>query len=178
MSVSLSVTVNRRAAGVVGAAAVALACVLTSCDSSGERATSEASTSSGPSPVYGAPQSGPIPTDAPPSVATDPPSEASKESEATLQVTSAGYDTSAGAVVVRALLPERVEEDGTCTLTLTSGGAKATGSRPAVPDAQSTSCGAISVPAAELDSGRWEAVVTYTSPRTQAASDPVDVDVP
>ncbi|WP_136519416.1 hypothetical protein [Cellulomonas telluris] len=70
------------------------------------------------------------------------------------------------------------EEDGTCTLTATGGGATATTEQPALADVTTTSCGVMSVPAAQLRSGTWQVRVEYASATSTGASATVDVEVP
>ena len=71
-----------------------------------------------------------------------------------------------------------VEDPGTCTLKLTSGGHSATGSIAALTDASTMSCGGLTVPRDRLSSGTWTAVVTYESAASVGASAPVEVVVP
>ena len=71
-----------------------------------------------------------------------------------------------------------VEEPGTCTLKLTSGGRSATSSIPALTDASTMSCGGLTVPRDKLASGTWTAVVLYESATSAGTSAPSEVVVP
>jgi len=71
-----------------------------------------------------------------------------------------------------------VEEPGTCTLKLTSGGRSATAAITALTDASTMSCGGLTVPRDKLASGKWTAVVLYESATSAGTSAPVEVVVP
>lgn len=75
-------------------------------------------------------------------------------------------------------MPFLVEEGGTCTLTLTQGGASATASREATPNVTSTACGELVVPGDQLAPGTWDAVLAYESERSAGSTEPVEVQVP
>jgi hypothetical protein len=176
------VTHDRRAAALWGAGALLLLTV-TACSAPAETAASSATSASrtsataGLSPgEYGAPvdPSAPNPT----AVATDVPATVSARPNASIFITYSGWDASNRVVEVDGYVQQVVEDGGTCTLTLTKGGASATASRPATPDVSSTSCGALTVPAGQLSSGTWSAVVSYASSKSQGSSAPVDVPVP
>ncbi|WP_258726396.1 hypothetical protein [Cellulomonas sp. NS3] len=71
-----------------------------------------------------------------------------------------------------------VESGGTCTLRLTNAGQVVEASAEALPDASSTSCGAVTVPGARLTSGTWTAQLTYTSPTSTGTSASTEVVIP
>lgn len=71
-----------------------------------------------------------------------------------------------------------VEQPGSCTLTLTSGGQTVTSSIPALTDASTMSCGGITVPRERLSSGTWTAVVIYESATSVGTSAPIEVVIP
>ena len=92
-------------------------------------------------------------------------------------ITWSGWDPTLGGVEVGGYA-DLVESGGTCTLMLAKGAATASASRAASADVSSTSCGALTVPGAELSPGTWEAVLTYESPCAAGTSEPVEVEVP
>ncbi len=93
-------------------------------------------------------------------------------------VTNAGWLASSGAVEVAAYVAA-VEAGGRCTLTLTGpGGATATASQTAEPDASTTSCGLLAVPGDQLTSGTWTGTVAYVSPTTSGEAAVAPMQVP
>lgn len=149
---------------------------LAACTSSDDEVAREGGAQATEPGVYGAPVDPSVPD--PVDVATDAPVTPAPTMDGSLFVTHSGWNTDAEAVEVGSYFPQVVETDGTCTLTLTRGTASVTASSPANRGAGSTSCGNLSVPGAELASGTWTAVVTYSSSSSRAASEPVEVDVP
>jgi hypothetical protein len=136
-----------------------------------------AATSSSPG-VYGVEvdPSRPDPTD----VATDAPVTVEPNDDGSLPVslTFADWNATTAAVEVDGYLAGIVEDGGTCTLTLTQGGATATAEVPGTADATTTSCGGASVPGAQLAPGTWTAVLTYRSGTSTGTSAPAEVTVP
>lgn len=63
-----------------------------------------------------------------------------------------------------------IEDDGTCTLTLERQGQKVTKSKQALPDAQGTVCGLLTVERSRLSAGEWSATITYSSAKYQGTS--------
>jgi hypothetical protein len=110
-------------------------------------------------------------------VAADPPVETTGGS-VDVVVTFAGWEESTDAVEVSGFVPGVVEAGGTCRLTLTRGQQAAVAETPAEPDASTTVCGTVSVPAAELSEGTWKGVLSYESVTSTGASVPADVEVP
>ncbi|HXE10119.1 MAG TPA: hypothetical protein VN554_01710 [Verrucomicrobiae bacterium] len=70
------------------------------------------------------------------------------------------------------------EDGGTCTLTLTKGSAKVTGTSTAVADVNKSTCGPISINQSQLSSGTWTAVLSYSSPSGSGSSDSQTLNVP
>jgi hypothetical protein len=95
-----------------------------------------------------------------------------------LFVTYSGWSGQTGAFEVSAYLPGVVEDDGTCTLTLTQESDTVTASLPANRDATSTSCGGLAVAGSDLAPGHWSAVVTYESKASRGRSDAIAVEIP
>ena len=116
-----------------------------------------------------APVSGPaveVPED-PEDVATD----TATPTAAALQITFAGADDAAGAVVVGAYVAGLIEDGGTCSLTLSGNGSPVTVDNESVADAALTSCGQLLVPYGDLAPGTWTADVTYSSPAGHSVAD-------
>jgi hypothetical protein len=93
-------------------------------------------------------------------------------------LTYAGYMPESGAVIAGGFADAVIENDGTCTLTLTRGGTTRTASGPASADVAGTSCGELKVPQAELSSGEWQATISYSSARSRGTSSPFPVEMP
>ena len=71
-----------------------------------------------------------------------------------------------------------VESGGTCTLTLTKGSTAVDVSADAVDNVTSTSCPAMTVAGDRLESGTWQATLSYESGTSQGTGDAVEVQVP
>lgn len=93
-------------------------------------------------------------------------------------VTFAGVEPSVDGVEVSGFVASVVEADGTCSLLLTGEAESVQVSREAVPNASTTSCGALVVPLTQLSSGTWSAVLSYSSSTSNGSSDPVSIEVP
>jgi len=114
----------------------------------------------------------------PADVATDTPRTPAPAGDAPVLITFAGWQASAGVVEVGGFVDQVVESDGSCTATLTNGQRTVSASRPATPDATTTSCGWLSVPGHDLAPGTWTAVLSYASRTSTGASAEVEVVVP
>lgn len=91
-------------------------------------------------------------------------------------IISASYSNSK--VTVRSFIPGIVEDNGTCTLTLTQGSQKVTKQGPAVRNAQTTDCAPLSVERSEIpSSGTWKATIAYKSAVSSGTSDEKSVEV-
>lgn len=123
----------------------------------------------------------PAPTPVPPAPSPSPEAPSSPpttgQGSADIVLTYYGWDTAAGAATVGAYVP-MVDSGGTCELTMSQGGTVRSATSAATPDAATTSCGEISLPASALAPGTWTAVVTYASPTTAGSSAPVTIEVP
>lgn len=134
-----------------------------------------------PPPVTQAPT--PAPTDVPevpdvevPEPTPDPTATAAPGGEVTVLITYADA-TGAGDVEVGAYAAT-VEEGGSCALTLTKGAVERSVSSAAMMDVGTTGCGQLLIPAADLSSGTWTAVVDYQSAASHGQSSPREVVVP
>jgi len=76
------------------------------------------------------------------------------------------------------MLPEVVEEGGSCTLTLTRGSVTRTVEGDTATGRESTFCSLLTVPTSELAPGDWTAVLTYSSAAHSGASPASTVSVP
>ncbi|MGY1813429.1 hypothetical protein [Blastococcus sp. SYSU D00820] len=121
-----------------------------------------------------APTDEPLPPTAVPTTAPLPASPA----PVSVLMSYSGWDAPASAVVAGGFVPDLLESDGTCTLTLTRDGVVLSGGSEATPDASTTSCGEVRVSGAELTSGPWQATLSYASPRSAGESQPFTVVVP
>lgn len=165
-----------RATG-LGVALAALALTAACSASPEEEAAAELSAAATADPgVYGEPVNPSLPN--PTDVATDAPVEVAPTEDGEVFITYAQWSNTTSAVEVGGYVAGVVEDDGTCTLTLTRGEVVVTGTIAGTPDATSTSCGGLTISGDELGTGHWNAVVTYDSPSSHATSEPVDVEVP
>jgi hypothetical protein len=119
----------------------------------------------------------PIETDPPEDVATDAPY-TPEPGRADVVVSYAGWDEASSSVEISGFVGGRIEDGGTCTATLTRDGATRTASAPGFADASTTICPPLHVPGADLDSGRWTAVLAYSSGTSEGTATSVEVDVP
>ena len=122
----------------------------------------------------------PIPTvPAPEDVATDTPvPPRDPGTEVTPQLTYYGWVDDLDAVEAGGIVLGIVESGGTCTLTMTKGSATVDVSTVAIDNVTSTSCPAMTVPGDRLETGTWQATLSYESDTTRGAGDAVEVDVP
>jgi hypothetical protein len=110
-------------------------------------------------------------------IATDDPVPTSG-GEVTPVITQAGWAPSGTAVEVSGFVQGVIEDGGTCRITLTHDGQSVTAEREGLADATTTACGSVELGDAEMDSGWWQAVLTYESSTSSGSSAPVDVLVP
>ncbi|NKY09928.1 hypothetical protein [Cellulomonas hominis] len=83
----------------------------------------------------------------------------------------------AGTYEVSGLVPDVVEDGGSCVVELTQGDVTVRREQAATADATSTTCGSIVVPAADLRPGSWSVVLRYASPWSAGSSAAVDLEV-
>lgn len=145
--------------------------------------TPSAVVSSDPTPTVSAAPSGPVTPTASESpsatVTAAAPAPSATTDRRKVDVVVTYVDWSATDSVVEAgAYATVVEEPGSCTLKLTSGGRSVTGSITALTDASTMSCGGLTVPRDKLSSGTWTAVVIYESATSVGTSAPVEVVVP
>lgn len=80
-----------------------------------------------------------------------------------------------GNLTVNGYVDGIVESGGTCTLTLKdSTGKTISSSRPAQPDATTTTCGQSVIPLSKLHAGTWQATLSYSSATSAGTTDPND----
>jgi hypothetical protein len=95
-----------------------------------------------------------------------------------VELTSWGWNAAQGTAQVRGYAAGVVEDGGTCTLTLTKDGQQVTQGSEAMPDASTTTCGAVAVAGNRLGAGTWEAVLSYDSATSSGSSAAVEIEVP
>lgn len=156
---------------------VALAAALLTGCSSDDDAQEEATPSSASQspPTYGSTPETSVP--APTSVASDPEPSAAPVGTGSVRITYADWNPEARVVEAGGILPDVVEVGGVCTLTLSKDGESVTATVEGLPDARSTNCGGLVI-ADTLSAGTWSAVIDYRSARTEASSEPAQVQIP
>jgi hypothetical protein len=110
-------------------------------------------------------------------VATDP-EPATGGGDVDVVATWSGWVDDPAGVEVSGFVSGVVESGGTCRLTLTHAGSTVTAEQPGEPDASTTVCPTLQVPAAQLTTGSWQAVLTYSSPTSSGTSAASTVEVP
>ena len=99
------------------------------------------------------------------------------DSQAAVIMTYATY-TNQG-VEVGGFVSNIFEDGGTCTLTLTKGSLKATGTSQGFADVNKTTCQVIIINRNQLDEpGEWTAVLSYKSSKAEGSSSPKTISVP
>jgi hypothetical protein len=112
----------------------------------------------------------------PSEVATDAPSETTG-GRVQVVLTYAMFDAASGTVQGNGFAAGVIEEGGTCTLTLTRGDDEVTATTTAVADASTSTCGLLET-GTGLETGTWDAVLTYSSDRARGESEAMEVTVP
>ncbi len=120
------------------------------------------------------------PTDAGPTDAvTDAPVEVDPASRHSVVLSFATVGPDGSAVEASGSVPGLIEDGGRCVLVLSlPGRADVTAEGEAFADAQSTSCGLLTVPLDRLSAGTWTARLDYRSDASSGSSDGVGVVVP
>lgn len=173
-------------------AAVALVTACTSGGSTPTRSTSSGRTSSAPQsapPVTSAASDVPSqtvapgssgagsPTSSPPASTTPPPVPSPSLSKVNVVVTYALWNASAGEASVSGYAAIATGQ-GTCSLVLTQNGVSRTASRAATLNVDTTSCGVMTIPRAELAPGTWGVTVTFSSPTSTGSASGPAIEVP
>jgi len=107
---------------------------------------------------------------------TTPPTTPGQKKTVTPVITSWGFNTFTQQVEVTGYVGGVIENGGTCTLTLEKSGQKVTESKTAIADAQTTSCGLMTVTGNRLSPGNWTAMLSYTSSNVEGSSEPRTVE--
>lgn len=107
---------------------------------------------------------------------TSPPATPGQKKAVTPVITSWGYNAITQQAEVSGYVGGVIENGGTCTLTLEKSGQKVTESKAAIADAQTTSCGLISVARDRLSPGNWTATLSYSSASAEGTSEPRTVE--
>lgn len=74
-------------------------------------------------------------------------------------------------------IPEVIETDGECMLTLTNGSDGTSVNKRALQDAKMTSCGQLSIPFSKIYPGDWKAVLSYSSSTSVGQSVETTIEV-
>jgi hypothetical protein len=114
----------------------------------------------------------------PTQVVTDAPITIGPATDTSIFLTRSEWDADASAVYVSGYLEGVVEDDGTCTLTLTKDGQSVSATKPGTSNVTNTSCGQLTIAGSELSTGVWTATVSYSSSASSGSSEPVQVEVP
>lgn len=94
----------------------------------------------------------------------------------TVDLSSVTWNPESGSFDGWAFLPSVIDENGTCSLTLTSPtGEQATAVAAAYPDATLTYCDLLRIPGDAATGESWSAVVTYSSPAYAGESNSLEV---
>lgn len=78
---------------------------------------------------------------------------------------------------INGYVPEIIETNGSCTVTLTKGSTTASTSKSALQNAQNTSCGQLIIPYTQLSPGLWQAVLSYSSSMSAGSSIKTEIEV-
>lgn len=100
------------------------------------------------------------------------PNPASNKKSVTPVISSWGQNRQTKNVEIGGYVPGILENGGTCKLTLKNSGQEITESKVANPDAQSTSCGLITIVRSRLSAGTWTATLSYISSTSEGTSQP------
>lgn len=90
--------------------------------------------------------------------------------QTSLVITRYGWDAAAHKASAVAILPGKVINTGSCTLTITLAGVSRTATKASTPDASSTDCGLITITDTTLSPGTWSGSVSFTGGGTTATS--------
>lgn len=88
-----------------------------------------------------------------------------------------GQNPDNGSAEANGFVTEAYEEGGTCTLTLQKDGQTKTARRKAIKDAQTTTCGLLIIPRDQLNAGKWQTTITYSSATAYGVSDKVEMEI-
>jgi hypothetical protein len=105
-----------------------------------------------------------------------PASEEARSPDPEVVVTFVEWDAGDRSVDVGGYL-STIASDGRCTLRLLQGDRELVGEAEALPDATTTSCGAVRVDVPAGLAGAWQGVLEYDSAAVRAASEPFPVDL-
>lgn len=181
-------------AGVIVVAGVVTAVVVSSGDSGpgAEPSASSSSTraSTSPTPSASAPEtpgpsstagSTPRPTATPVGpgqTTTAAPEPAPQAAAVTPLVTFDQWSADTRTLTIGATVPGTLEDDGTCTVTATNGGAEVSGTFTALASASSTDCGSMPLQSDTFTSGTWSVSVAYASSTSAGSVTDYEVTIP
>ena len=97
--------------------------------------------------------------------------------QTSLVITRYGWNAATHVASAVAILPGKVIDQGSCTLTITLNGTTRTASKASTPDASSTDCGLLAITDATLTPGSWSGSVSFTGGGTTATSTSFTIEV-
>lgn len=74
-------------------------------------------------------------------------------------------------------VPQIIEKDGTCTLTMQKDGKTTTASKGSLVNAQNTSCGQLTVLSSQLEPGDWQVTLSYESSTSSGTSKTITIEI-
>jgi hypothetical protein len=92
-------------------------------------------------------------------------------------ITAWGQATAGSDFKLNGFVPDIIETNGSCTLTMTRGNNTVSKSRVALADAKNTTCGQTIIPFGELEPGQWIATLSYESSGSAGVSETTVVEV-
>lgn len=78
---------------------------------------------------------------------------------------------------INGYIPGILESDGQCEINLTAENGQASASKPALVNAQSTSCGQLIIPYSQLQPGIWQVALSYDSPTSSGKSKTQEIEI-
>jgi hypothetical protein len=109
-------------------------------------------------------------TDAPTAAPTSSATPTAVKRAVTPFITSALWDDEGDLVDVEAVIPNIVEDAGTCTLVARKGTTVRMVSQPAAPAASTTTCNPLQIQGDQLSAGTWTVTISYASARSAGVS--------
>lgn len=167
-----------------GTAAVAITLmVATSACSSGGSEDVQPTSASTPAPATAAPQTTDVSTPSPSERVTSQAPETNvptpAELDANPEISIASWNSLSGTFIVGGYVTGIVEIGGSCTFVVTNhdSGTDVVVHTEGVDNSDSTSCGSVDIPGAQIPDGAYSVVLTYTNSKGSVSSDVIDVAV-
>lgn len=113
-----------------------------------------------------------------PNATLKPPVETPIAAEVSATITLGAWVPAAGVLEVSGFVAGVLEQEGTCTLSVSMDTLTRTASGPASPNVADMQCGTLSIAGDALAPGSWTAVLSYSSASAKAVSEPLIIVVP